>query len=216
MGFSVVYDFLIKSGSVLQQRLPFLSIDRSRALARVLSVGALIFVVISNLGYVSSAKALVAGLTKREQPRWDLLASEYGDELRTASVLLTNSPTHSLYILDRNPIGIGFNRLMSGTKDHSEFSQDRRTGAVLISEATSLGRVVDCFQDGYLVAEERQWLSNPRTGITKEMVPIIDDRMDLVDVPDDWKIKLYRWSRLPTSNNDVNRVDCASLEKLVT
>lgn len=216
MGVSVVHDFLLKSDSVLSQRLPFLTVGRSRALASVLSAGALSFIVISNLGYVNSAKALVSGFTKREQPRWDLLAAEYGAELRNASVLLTNSPNHSLYVLDRNPIGIGFSRLMSGTKDHSEFSQDRRTGGVLISKATSLGRVIDCFRDGYLVAEERQWLSNPRSGITEEMVPIIDDRMDRLDVPDDWKINLFKWSRLPGSNEDVNGADCTSLEKYVT
>lgn len=215
IGLVSIYEFLGGAAEVLRQRLPFLNTGQSRRLANLLSTGAIAFLVISNLGYVSSVKDLFTGSTKREQPRWDLLASVYGDTLRSASVLLTNSPNHSLYILDRSPIGIGFNRLVTGSRNGLQFSQDRRTGAILISEPASLELVTDCFQDGYLIAEDRQWLSNPNSGITEDLLPIIQDRMDRVDVPGDWKMRLYSWSRSGTQSELADREGCASLTKIV-
>jgi len=215
IGLVTIYEFLGGSAEVLRQRFPFLTAGQSRGLGKILSTGALAFLVISNLGYVKSVKDLFAGSAKREQPRWDLLASEYGDGLRSASVLLTNSPNHSLYILDRLPIGIGFNRLVSGTENGSQFSRDRRTGSILISEPASLELITDCFHDGYLIAEDRQWLSNPNSGITEDLLPVIQNRMDRVDVPDDWKIRLYRWSPSGTQSDIADRGECASLTKKV-
>jgi len=215
IGLVTVYEFLGGTAAVLRQHFPFLTLERSVFLGRLMSIGVLAFLVVSNLGYVSSAKDLFSGNTKREQPRWDLLESEYGDSLKSAAVLMTNSSNHSLYVLERTPIAIGFNRLVTGSMDGAEFSRDKRTDAILISKPSSIELVVDCFPNGFLVAEDRQWLSSSSTGITDELLPIVQDRMDRVEIPEDWEMKLFRWSRSDTDVDTSDSKDCLPLIKMV-
>ncbi len=215
IGLAAVFEFLSGTAAILRQKLPFLGAGQSVFLARLLGAGVVAFFVVSNLGYVSSIKNLYSGTTKREQPRWDLLRTEYGAGLKDASVLVTNSANHSLYVLGRIPVAVGLSGLVSGSVDGTEFSNDRRTGAIRISKPESLDLIVDCFDDGYMIAEDRQWLSNPNTGVTKELLPIIETRMDRVDVPDNWKLRLYSWSRSDADPSPVGQDECAALQSKV-
>ena len=197
--------------------LPGAGIARAGALAGPVSAVALTFFVISNLGYVSVAKDLVGGTAKRVQPRWDLLADRYGDQLRESRVLLTNRPNYSLYYLDRMPVSIGLSRLKDLGPDAEEFSIDYRTGAVLIGVQPSLARILACVESGLLVAEQRQWNRNPRTGVSGKMIPTIESNMERIELPKDWGLRLYRWDRFTRKGSPVpsEGVDCASLNVLL-
>lgn len=211
MGLQKLYALLVESAPIIHERLRFLSPNLSSIFAIALAVGSLTFLVVANLGYVNSVKSIVSGTIKREQPRWDLLAKEHGDELAASSVLMTNSSNHAIYVFERVPIAIGYNRLFTGSEGMNEFSRDYRTGAILISQAASIERVTDCFPSGYLIAENRQWLQNPNSGVNDDMVPVIEARMERVTVPKDWQLRLYKWSKPLGVDSTAEIPDCEPL-----
>lgn len=154
---------------------------------------AVAFFVVSNLGYVDAIKDVAAGKAKREQPRWDLLAKKYALEIAEADAIVTNSSNHALYVLKRNPIAVGYNRLYSGSRSGGEFSEDIRTGVILVSEVESLERVAECLRRGFLVAEDRQWRENDKTGFSHELADFVENRLEMIEVPKSWKMQLFRW-----------------------
>ncbi|MFW6093133.1 MAG: ArnT family glycosyltransferase [Pseudomonadota bacterium] len=201
--FSIVADV---TGRLLEQ-FKFLGARGRSFIAGSVAAGSIAFLVISNLGYVAAGKDLFSGNIKREQPDWASMSQEYGDALQNSSVLLTNTPLHVLYYLDRMPIGIGRNRLVTGGGG-VEFAKDFRTGARLISSVASIEKVLDCVPDGYLLVEERQWLQNSATGIGAEMIPLIERRMQRVDVPEGWDIRAYSWKHEDVGPRD--RKECSA------
>lgn len=179
--------------------------------ARCMSVGALLFLTISNLGYIQVAKDIADGTVKRDQPRWDLLEAEYGNDLRASAAVVTTTPNYSLYFLKILPVGIGKSRLLDGTSDGQEFSTDFRTGATLISELSSLETLIGCVPHLYLIAEERQWLKNKNTGVNAAMANLIDSRLLRTDLPQSWQLRLYSSRVSEITEQSQQATDCSSV-----
>lgn len=73
----------------------------------------------------------------------------------------------------------------------SEFVADGKIGEPAISSPGSLASIMECFPDGLVVAEAHVW--GWRGGVPAETVEFIESNMRPVPLPEDARIKAYRW-----------------------
>ncbi|HEX6145092.1 MAG TPA: hypothetical protein VFZ01_20420 [Geminicoccaceae bacterium] len=105
---------------------------------------------------------LAVDLAQGEQPdgtgrisgEWWAAAPELRPLVAAASVVVVSDELAALAALGRADVVVSASRL-SDSDAFSEFSRDPRTGATMISEPASLGRVMRCAPDGILIFSER-------------------------------------------------------------
>ncbi len=191
-----VAPFLVE---VTDKTLDFLAPGLPRRPLRVgLIAAALGFTIFANAATIKTA-AMLAGVTvppMTEPPDWQAARATLAPWLRDDDTLLvTTSEMETLYTFDRYDILISNSRMSELTHDSGrkvgEFGIDRRTGRAVISEASSVELIMDCFPKGVILSNVYRWRDPAQ--LDDEVAKVIEARAIPIDMPPSSRMVAYRW-----------------------
>ncbi len=185
-----------------------------RPLRNALIGAALVFTLFANAASIKTI-ALLAGVTippMTKEPDWDVASDALQPWLDDA-VLLTTSEMETLYAFDRYDILISNSRMTELKRNNGghltgeigEFSLDWRTGRPVVSEPSSVERVMSCFRRGVIVSNVYRWRFEPQLG--DAIADLIEANAIKIDLPSSSRITAYRWENDRTGGS----ADCAEL-----
>jgi hypothetical protein len=111
-----------------------------------------------------------------------------------ADVVATSNGLYALYYLDRYEIDISPSQIAESATG-KEFGQDVRTGRYVISTAESLDLIMSCHASGLYISDSIWRWRNPNVGVTDEVADFLISHSEVVEVPEDWMLRVYRWQR---------------------
>jgi len=186
-----------------------------RPLRNGLLAFALAFTLFANAATIKTL-ALLVGVTippMTKPPAWDVAYEELQPWLDDA-VILTTSEMETLYAFDHYDILISNSRMselqrndkaLLDDEEIGEFSLDWRTGRPVISEPSSLGLVLSCFEKGVIVSNVYRWRFGPQ--LDNEVADLIEANAVPIDLPKSSMITAYRWENETTGGSPA----CAEL-----
>jgi hypothetical protein len=160
-------------------------------------VGAgILFLLLANPAWLRTATLLADIPVPPEEPyvHWDEAADELAPWVQRAAVVITTSELETLYHLGRYDILLSRSRLseMQPNRQH-EFGTDPRTGRPVVSEAATIGRIMDCAPSGLLVTVAHHWNRNFQADAeTRELV---EARARPLPLPPRSRILAWTWEQ---------------------
>lgn len=176
------------------------SAPRARRLAgSALVVAALAFVVGANPAYVHAVRMVVVpgGQAYGEQPDWPEAGERFRDDAANSTAVLSSAPIQARYYLGRLDVSLYAGDLMTREGKLPEFTRDPWLNRPVVAEPESLARILDCLSTGLVLIAEDQF-ADPWY-VSTEMAELLESRTEPVAVPQDWKLRVFRWSHRPAS-----------------
>lgn len=128
-------------------------------------------------------------------PDWAAASDTLKPMAEQADVFLTSSGVKSLYYLGRLDYDVSVT-LRYETKTKAEFGIDPRTGRPVISEPTSLKKLMKKHRSGLVVIDARRWRS--KNSVTDAVADYLEAHTERIDVPKEWKLLVFRWNSDPS------------------
>lgn len=187
---------------------------RPEPAARLLMVGALLFLVLANPAWLRSVSLLANFTVPPELPDTVWLAARpaLAPWVERVDVVVTTNELALLYYFDRPKalVSLSPTKLTElGDPSRPEFSRDPRTGRPTIASAAALERLMACYPLGLIVGDARQW-SDPAT-MAPGGAELIRARARRLELPPGSEVFAYLWQRPPTAPRPP---DCAELDAL--
>jgi hypothetical protein len=170
---------------------------RSKGRLTYAAIGALaLFVIASNTAYTRSAATLLRGEPKRHwnAQGWQDSRDRLQPFMDQADVVATSNGLYALYYLDRYEIDISPSQVAESSTGR-EFGQDVRTGRYVISTPESLDLIMSCHASGLYISDSVWRWRDPNVGVTDEVADFLIAHSEVVEVPEDWMLRVYRWQR---------------------
>ena len=172
----------------------------------------LLFAVLANPGLAHSV-ALLAGLSLpgQEPPtRWQKVAPELAPLAHRVDIVVDTSELETLYYLGRHDVLISRSRLSEmpffGLPTR-EFEIDPRVGRPVISEPSSLVRIMDCYATGLVVSSISRLHSTAL--VDPAIPPLLAQRGSPVELPPGSHIVAWTWHTPKAAL--APRADCPTL-----
>jgi 4-amino-4-deoxy-L-arabinose transferase-like glycosyltransferase len=142
----------------------------------------LIFTVVANGAWVRTAANMFDFVIPpmKRQADWAAAKDTLAPWLADAAIVLTTNELSALYYLGRYDVLISRSRL-SEYGDGQDFSRDPRTGRPVIAAAESLALIMDCYQDGLIVADDSRW--DNRAQVSDGVIQLISARAEELELP---------------------------------
>ena len=169
------------------------------------------FVLLANTATIRTATMLAGITVPPELPaaRWWEAAEVLAPWLGHASVVVTTSELDALYYLGDYDIMFSKTRLSEQPPPAAEFGRDRRTGRPVVSTPESMDRIINCFSDGVIVADDFRWRSSAY--LDDATADLIVQRTDPVPLPSRTRILAFRWE-----NGEAGKSEgCAAVRELI-
>jgi hypothetical protein len=177
-------------------------IELTPALLRKLSLIALIacvgFWAAGNRAFLSSARLLGTHDSSMSVPgmegtlSWSSARSMLDPMVAAADVVITSDALKAIYYLGRANYEISRTHLYRREGARPEFSRDRPTGLPVISEPSSLNRLLNCYDTGLIVIERVAF--GVSSYVPDELARFISEKAESVELPPEWGLVVFRWS----------------------
>ncbi len=184
----------------------------SRALARSLLAGAVLFLIAANPAWVRTT-ALLAGITiPPDTPpvEWPSARSALRPWLERADVVLVTDERPALYYLGGYDVLISPSRLAElPPGERHDFGIDPRTGHPVIGDLEGFRKIYRCFATGIVLGDAKEW-TKAHT-MPPEIVRFLDRVAEPVPLPAKFGVRAYFWQHAATEDAG----GCASLPRSV-
>lgn len=139
---------------------PALGVGRAAMAGKVLVGLGLAFLLLANPAWLRSVTLLADITVPPEEPyvRWQRAAPELAPWLARVETVVTTAELETLYHFGRYDVLLSRARLEEQNPDQNrEFGRDWRTGRPIVSQAETLGRIMDCTASGILISHRLHW-----------------------------------------------------------
>lgn len=171
--------------------------------ARILTVGAVVFLVLANAAWVRTAAFLADFTIPPEQPRtnWPAAREELMPWLARADIVVSTEELGQLFFLGRYDVRFSPSKMdeLLSSEQH-EFGRDYRTGRPVISTRESLERILACYPTGIIVGPSAHW-GRPEL-INNDLAPLIAAQAQLLPLPSKSRLRAYVWEHAPPPAGD--------------
>lgn len=139
---------------------PALGVGRAAMAGKVLVGLGVAFLLLANPAWLRTATLLADITVPPEEPyvRWQRAAPELAPWLARVETVVTTAELETLYHFGRYDVLLSRARLEEQNPDQNrEFGRDWRTGRPIVSQAATLGRIMDCTASGILISHRLHW-----------------------------------------------------------
>ena len=162
--------------------------------ARILTVGAVVFLVLANAAWVRTAAFLADVTVPPEQPRtnWPAARDELAPWLARADIVVSTEELGHLFFLGRYDVRFSPSKMdeLLPSEQH-EFGRDHRTGRPVISTRESLERILACYPTGIIVGPSAHW-GRPEL-INNDLAMMITAHAQPLPLPKRSQLSAYVW-----------------------
>ncbi|RPJ49289.1 MAG: hypothetical protein EHM19_00655 [Candidatus Latescibacterota bacterium] len=183
-------------------------IRATAALARLLAgttlAFALVFALAGNGAFSMSARMLSGGdgdwpfaRRYRGEADWKAAAEMFRPSLGEEAVV-GSSDLKTLYYFGRVDYCLSLDLLDGPRGRLPEFTPHWKTGAVLISHAESLEKVMEARPTGLVLLETQQ--IGASWGVPRPVIELLERRATEIPLPKSWRLRAFRWGGSPPSS----------------
>ena len=174
--------------------------------AKILTVGAVTFLVLANAAWVRTAALLADVTVPPEQPRpnWPAARDELAPWLASADIVVSTEELGQLYFLGRYDVRFSPSKMdeLPPSEQH-EFGLDHRTGRPVITTRDSLERILACYPKGIIVGPSAHW-GRPEL-INNELAASITAHAQPLPLPPKSQLRAYIWEHAAPSGDALAR-----------
>jgi hypothetical protein len=155
-----------------------------------------LFLLLANPAWLRTATLLADVPVPPEEPYvyWREAADELAPWLRRADVVITTSELETLYHLGRYDVLLSRSRLgeLQPAQRH-EFGRDWRTGRPVVSDASSVARIIDCNASGLVMTVAHHWSRTFQADNATKL--LIEERARPLPLPPRSRILAWHWEQ---------------------
>lgn len=153
-----------------------------------------------NRAFLSSARLLGTHDSSMSVPgmvgtlSWSSARSMLDPMVAAADVVVTSDALKAIYYLGRADYEISRTHLFGRGRVRPEFSLDGPTGLPVISEPSSLSRLMNCYDTGLIVIERVAF--GVSGYVPDEVARFISEKAESTELPPEWGLLVFRWNQL--------------------
>jgi hypothetical protein len=171
----------------------------------------LVIVLVMNPFWVRTA-ALIGNIalpTETPATNWRAAREALAPWTRDAGIMITTEELGAIFFLGRSDVRFSPSKLQElPPEEQHEFGIDFRTGRPIITTPASVEKLIDCFPRGFIVGPIENW-GDPIL-ISEEIQEILEQRAELIEVPQRSYLYAWGWNREPASTQPAY---CPSLQR---